>query len=126
MDTHQIHAAAGAAGIAPEAFDHVAAKVRAHFADGTPPKPADLAAFLTALPVWEKLGMDKATFDGMPMTWRLAQGWAHQAPTVSRRPETRVLTAEELSSLKGLAWAEYLTRGRAMQQTPLGSGPDET
>jgi hypothetical protein len=117
MDIPQIHAAAVQCGIAPEALDLVIARVQAHFGDATP-KPADLAAFLTGLPVWEKLGMDKATFDGMPMTWRLAQGWAHQAPPVSRRPETRVLTAEELSSLKGLAWAEYLTRGREMQQTP--------
>jgi hypothetical protein len=125
METPHIHAAARQCGIAMEALDQVTAKVQAHFGDSTP-KPADLAAFLTALPVWEKLGMDKATFDGMPMTWRLAQGWAHQAPTVSRRPEMRVLTAEELSSLKGLAWAEYLTRGRAVQQTPLGSGQNET
>ena len=125
MNIPQIHAAAVQCGIAPEALDLVIARVRAHFGESTP-KPADLDQYIGTLPVWEKLGMDKATFDGMPMTWRLAQGWAHQTPPGPRRPDTRVLSAEELASLKGLAWAEYLTRGRAMQQTPLGSGPDET
>jgi hypothetical protein len=122
MDIQQIHAACTQAGIAPEAIEAIAARVRAHFA-GSTPKPADLTAYLTGLSVWEKLGMDKATFDGMPMTWRLAQGWAHQAPPVSRRPETRILTAEELASLKGLGWAEYLARGREMQQTPRPQQP---
>src|SRR4029450_13747538 len=122
MQTEQIHAAAVQCGIAPEAFDLVTTRVQTHFGDSTP-KPADLAAYLTGLPVWEKLGMDKATFDGMPMTWHLSQGWAHQAQPVSRRPETRILTAEELASLKGLAWAEYLTRGPQMQQTPRPQQP---
>jgi hypothetical protein len=125
MDTTMVETAVRAAGIPPEAVAHVCATVLAHYGDASP-KPADLTAFLTGLPVWTKLGLSQQDFYAMPASWRLAQGWAHQAPTVSRRPETRVLTAEELSSLKGLGWAEYLTRGRAMQQTPLGSGPDET
>jgi hypothetical protein len=125
MTLEQMHAAAVQAGIPPEALNHVISTVQAHFGTSTP-KPADLAAFLAGLPVWTKVGMTQQDFYAMPPTWRSAQGWAHQAPPVSRRPETRELTAEELSSLKGLGWAEYLTRGRAMQQTPLGSGPDET
>jgi hypothetical protein len=117
MDTEQIHAAAQQCGIPSEALDHVTASVLTHFA-GTTPKPADLASYIGTLPVWTKIGMTYEAFHAMPPTWRSAQGWAHQAPPVSRRPETRVLTAEELASLKGLAWAEYLTRGREMQQTP--------
>lgn len=117
MDTQHIHAAATAAGIPPEALDHVAARVLAHFA-GASPKPADLTSFIAALPTWDKLGMTQDAFNAMPATWRLAQGWAHQAPPVSRRPDTRVLTAEELKTLEGLSWAEYHTKGRQMQQSP--------
>ena len=117
MDIPQIHAAAVQCGIAPEALDLVIARVRAHFGESTP-KPTDLDQYIGTLPVWEKLGMDKATFDGMPMTWRLAQGWAHQTPPVSRRPDSRVLTAEELKTIEGLAWVERMTQARALQQTP--------
>jgi hypothetical protein len=122
MDTAQIHAACTEAGIAPEAIEATTARVRVHFASSTP-KPADLTAYLATLPVWERIGMDKAQWDLMPATWRLAQGWAHQPPPVKRRPETRELTAEELASLKGLAFHEFHERGRQMQQTPLPPQP---
>jgi hypothetical protein len=123
MDTPQITAAATQCGIPPEAIDHVISTVRTHFGSETV-KPADVASYISNLPVWTRIGMSYEAFATMPMTWRLAQGWAHQAPPVSRRPETRILTAEELASLKGLAWAEYLTRGREMQQTPPPPSPD--
>src|SRR4029453_2764091 len=105
MDTQHIHAPAAQAGIVPEALDQVTAKGQAHFG-GDQVKPADLAAYLTALPVWEKVGMDYATFEKMPPTWRMAQGWLHQALPVSRRPESRVLSAGELEGLKGRALQE--------------------
>ena len=104
MDTQQIHATAQQCGIPPEALDHVTGTVLAHFGDSTP-KPAELVSFIAALPVWTKVGMTYEAFDKMPPTWRSAQGWAHQAPPVSRRPDTRILTAEELQTLEGLSRA---------------------
>jgi hypothetical protein len=117
MTHDQISAAAVQCGIPPEALDAVVSTVRTHFGSETV-KPADVAAYITALPVWTKIGMTYEAFAQMPPTWRAAQGWAHQAPPVSRRPESRILTAEELATLKGLSWAEYYTRGRELQQTP--------
>lgn len=117
MDHRQIHAVCTAAGIAPEALDLVTSTVQAHFA-GSDPKPADVAAYVSALPVRTKVGLSQQDFYAMPATWRSAQGWAHQAPAASRKPDSRPLTAEELEGLKGLSWAEYYTRGRQLQQTP--------
>jgi hypothetical protein len=117
METSQIHAACTQAGIVPEALDVVTARVRAHFGD-SPVRPADLTNYLASLDVWVKLGMTYEAFATMPPTWRIAQGWAHQPPPVSRKPDSRSLTAEELRTIEGLAWAERMTRGREMQQTP--------
>jgi hypothetical protein len=122
MTREEIHAAATQAGIPPEAFNHVTEQVLAHFADG-PVKPADLTAYISALPVWTKVGLSQKDFYAMPPTWRAAQGWVHQPPAASRKPDSRILTAEELDGLKGLSWAEYYTRGRELQQTPRPQQP---
>jgi hypothetical protein len=124
MDTQQIHAACTEAGIAPEAVDAVRQIVQAHFGDALV-KPADLTAFLRTIPVWEKLGMDKAQWDKMPATWRLAQGRAQQPPPGTRRPTTRHLTAEELERLQYLSRHERHERGRQLQHTPLPKQPSE-
>jgi hypothetical protein len=117
METQQIHAAATQAGIPVEALDHVVRTVQAHF-EGRQVKPAELAAYIQSLPVWTKIAMSYEAFEKMPPTWRAAQGWLYQPPPVSRKPDSRILTAEELETLKGLAWAERVTQGRAMQQSP--------
>lgn len=125
MQTEQIHAAALAHGVQEQALEQVTVKVQAHFAGRNPP-PADVEAYISGLYVWEKLGMDQATFDRMPVTWRKTQGQAFQPQQVhSRRPVTRDLTPEELTALDEETAREHLTgperteRARQMQQTPL-------
>ena len=68
--------------------------------------------------------MDQQTFDRMPAAWRMAQGHQQQPPPPPRRPQARTLTPEELQTLEGLPWSEYLTQGRALQQTP-APAPEE-
>jgi hypothetical protein len=121
VDTPQIHAAARARGVTEQGLDQVTAKVLARFAGSAPP-PAEVEAYIDGLYVWDKLGMDKATFDSMPVTWRRTQGQVYQPPVPvhSRRPVTRDLTPEELAALQaqGLDRYTYITRARALQQTP--------
>ena len=128
METHAIHEAALKQGIARQALDHVTAKVQAHFAGATP-KPADLAAYLSGLPVWDKAGLDYATFEKLhPHARRQLYETHHPTPPPpvhSRRPVTRSLTPAELAALdaEGLTGAARTERGRAMQQTPLPPTP---
>jgi hypothetical protein len=127
METPQIHAAAAAAGIAPEAFDQVTARVQAHFA-GRTPTPADLDTFLAGLPTWEKAGIAYAIFAKLhPNTRRdVHRTYNPQPPQPvhSLRPVTRSLTPEELAAhdaqaaREGWSRAEYTEKARALQQTP--------
>jgi hypothetical protein len=114
MDTPQIHAAARARGVTPQGLDAMTARVQAHFGESKP-SPAELDAFIVSRPVWEKLGMDQATFLGMPATWRREQGQAFAPPPVSRRPQYRAATEAELAQWKeqGLSSAEQVTAYRA-------------
>jgi len=120
MTTQEIHDAALAQGIAPQALAQVTAQVQAYFGDGTP-TPAAVAQFLTALPVWDKLGMTQEAFLAMPGTWRMDRGRDFAPPPVSRRPTMRALTAAELAELErtGLTGAARIERARQMQQTPV-------
>ena len=117
MDVEQIHEAALKQKIAPEALDTIVAQVQAHFGESQP-RPVDVEQFITRLPVWTKVNMTQQEFYAMPLSWRSHQGWTYQPPAVRQQPTTRELTAEELPSLEGLPWAERLTRGRQMQQSP--------
>ncbi len=71
-------------------------------------------------PVWTTLGLTKEEFRRLPApggAW--PEGREHQPPPVhSRRPQDAPLTAEELTTLEGLSWAERQTKGREMQQSP--------
>jgi hypothetical protein len=120
MDTKQLHEVITQRGIKPEALDQVAARVRSHF-EGSNPTPQDVADYILALPLWERLGMTEAGFLSYPATWRLDQARAHQAPPGPRRPVTRELTKEEVAALdaEGLPWAERREKARQLQQSPL-------
>jgi hypothetical protein len=89
MDTAQVHEVALRLGILPQALDQVAAKVQAHFGGVSNPRPADVEAYVASLSVWDKLGMEKAAFDAMPVTWRKTQGEAHQGQPVHDREARR-------------------------------------
>lgn len=120
MTTEHIREVALKLGVTPEGLDQITARVRAHFGDQTPP-PAALEVYIAACPVWDKLGMDKATFDRMPPAWRLTQGQAFQsAPVHARRPVMRDLTPAELAQLQSenLDRSRYVEKARALQQTP--------
>jgi hypothetical protein len=58
-----------------------------------------------AAPVWEKLGMSQQEFYDMPVSWRLAQGEAHQ-PSVQREQRRPVQdytpTAEQQAELDAI------------------------
>jgi hypothetical protein len=132
MNHEQIDAMARQAGCVPEAVPDIRARVLARFQEATPSLEAVERWLSTTLreaaphlfgkvEVWEKLGMDKATFDAMPPSWRLGQGMAQQARTTTphpRRPVYRNLMPAELDSIKDLPFHERTTRGREMQQTP--------
>jgi hypothetical protein len=114
MQIEQIHAVAIARGVTPQALGAVTAKVQAHFGDRNPPPP-ELEAYIANCPVWEKLGMDQATFDGMPAAWRLEQAEAYRPLPVQRRPQYRLATDAERAAWQeqGLNLAETLTAYRA-------------
>lgn len=120
MTTEQISEVALRLGVRPEGLTQITAKVQAYFGDQSPP-PAALEAYIAACPPWDKLGMDKATFESMPVTWRLTQGQAFQpAPVHSRRQAMRELTEAELEQLRSenLDRNTYIERARALQATP--------
>ena len=125
METQQIHEMALGLHIVPQALGGVTARVQVHFA-GSTPTPAAVEQFLTALPVWTKVGMDEATFDRMPATWRMDQARSFAPPPPPRRPVTRALTTEELAALDAehLPWAERTEKARVMQQTPAPGASD--
>lgn len=124
METQRIHEIALGLRIVPQALGGVTARVQAHFA-GSAPTPAAVEQFLTALPVWTKVGMDEATFDRMPATWRLDQARSFAPPPQSRRPVLRPLTPQELATLdertaqEHWSQAERTEQGRLIQQSPL-------
>jgi hypothetical protein len=122
METKQIREAAVKHGALPQALDEVTRQVLAHFGDGQP-RPADVEAFIVALPVWTKVGMEKQEFLDKPHTWRIDQARVFEpAPAGAhpRRPVTRVLSPAELAGpeLAGLTGAAHTEKARAMQQTP--------
>jgi hypothetical protein len=70
--------------------------------------------------LWGRLGMDKATFDAMPPSWRLGQGMAHQARTTPphpRRPQPREAPADVQDEWKDLPPAQRLTQYRAWRDS---------
>ena len=111
MDTQQLRAIAEQKGVEPKALDDVTTKILVHFAGQNPP-PAEVAAYIDSLYVWDKIGMDKATWDRMPVTWRLEQGERFQAP-VDRRATPRHWTTEDLKAVEGKSVHEQLTAGHA-------------
>lgn len=120
METQAIREAAVQHGIVPEAIEDVVDLVKTRFA-GEQPSPAAVETYLRALPTWTKVGMSKEEFYEQPLAWRHSMGhqYAPPSPAVhSRRPVYRTLIPEECATLDGLPWAERLTRGREMQQTP--------
>ena len=80
--------------------------------------------------MWDKLGMDHATFAAMPPSWRLAQGQAHQAAAAHPRrpvPDYRP-TPEQQTELDAIpTMSERMTVYRQMRdaaaQTPLPPQP---
>jgi hypothetical protein len=122
------------AGCRPEATEDVVRRCATKFA-GETPSPAVVTQWLrttlrAAAPhlfrapetLWDKLGMDQATFDAMPPAWRLGQAMAEQARVTTphpRRPVSRNLTAAELDSIQHLPFHERHEAGRKLQQTPL-------
>jgi hypothetical protein len=61
VDTKIIHQVAFKQGIVAQALEAVTVRAQAHFGEDTP-TPAALESFLAALPVWDKIGMDKEGF----------------------------------------------------------------
>jgi len=112
VDTRVIHEAARARGIVPEALDTVTATVQAHFGENNP-KPADLDAYLLALPTWDKLGMTREAFDRMPVEWRLTQGRSFQPRVQRQRPYRPAAPPEVQRQWKDLPLTEQMARYRA-------------
>jgi hypothetical protein len=131
MDADHIAFTLGTLGLVPAALEDGLRRAEAHFREHpyTPEaaqawaeaqrlsaahlfgQPAQASS--TQPPVWEQLGMSEEAFTRMPPAWRLAQGRNLQPPPVhSRRPTSRPLSAEELTTLEGLPWAERRERGR--------------
>jgi hypothetical protein len=119
MDTQQIHAAALAQGVTPQALDAVTAKVQAHFGDGTP-RPADLDSFLAGLPVWDKIGMTEEAFMRYPPAWRLAQARNQLPPVQKQRPQPVTLSSEQAADLATLTPAQRLAAYRELQDQGKG------
>jgi hypothetical protein len=135
MPHDQIDALARQAGCLPEAVPDIRARVQAHFpeADVSPQaverwlvqtlKAEKPELFSGPQPLWTQLGLDKATFDQMPASWRLAQAHQQTPPTTTphpNRPVYRHLTSAELAELDGLGLTGAARHewARARQQTP--------
>ena len=131
MDRQQIHEAALAQHVVPQALDQVVARVQAHFGDAQP-SPQALSDYIGGLDVWDKIGMEKQEFLGKPGTWQMDQAHVVAPPPAgfhSRRPKTRSLTPTELAAhneqaaLEGWSKAYATERARVLQQTPLPPQP---
>ena len=125
METRQIHAAATARGVTRQALDAVTFKVQTHF-EGRTASPVEVDSFIAGLPPWDKLGMEQATFDSMPVTWRYAQGQAYQSPVVKQRPGPvsyadaaafAQMSVEDFNKLPSNKRADYARELQAQQQT---------
>ena len=75
-------------GVLAVALDAITARVRDHFAGGTP-SPQDISDYIASLPVWTKIGMTEQEFYAYPPAWRVDQGRSFQPPPAahSRRPQ---------------------------------------
>ena len=121
METKQIYEAAMARGAHAAAVEDIVARVNVFFAGKTPALRAS-TGFLPACPCGPCVRSLTRTLRRCTLSSRC--GWnastsLNPVPVHSRRPMQRELLTEELESLEDLPWAERVTRGRQMQQSPL-------